>query len=109
MKAQDQVRASTTRKAIILLAIVVTAIAAGVYFGKFYFVQELLLFVCIAAIVAFFVANLMLLGVLLHAAAQSILQFTRKENPVIAAQAEVPAEPQPGSVRFAENLPQELT
>jgi hypothetical protein len=109
MKAQDQVRASTTRKAIIVLAIVVTAISAGVYFWKFYFVQELLLFLCVAAIVAFFVANLMMLGVLLRVAAQTILHLARKANPALAAHAEVHAEPQPGSARFAENLPQELT
>ncbi len=79
----DQVRASGARRAITLLVIVVLGIAAGVFFGKFYFVRALLLFVCIAALVAFFAANLMVVGILFHAAGQSILQSVRKAKPVV--------------------------
>jgi hypothetical protein len=81
---QEQVRASGARRAIMLPVIVALGIAAGVFFGKLYFVRELVLFVCITAIVALFAANLGVLGILFHAAGQSILQSVRKAKPAAA-------------------------
>ena len=75
---QEQVRASGSRRAIGPLAIVVLGIVASVFFRQFYFVRELALFVGIAAILAVFVGNLMVLGILFNAAGQSILQAVGK-------------------------------
>ena len=101
VKVQDQVqakekRASGARRAITLLAIVVLSIAVGVFLGRFYFVRELLLFVAIAALLTFFGANLVMLGILFHAAGRSILQSVRKAKPGIAAQEEANTEQQAG-------------
>ena len=95
MKVQEQVRASGTRRAITLLVFVVLSISAGVFFGRFYFVRELVLFVCVAVGVAFLAGNLVVLGILCHAAGQSILQSVRKGKPV-AAQEKANAERQAG-------------
>jgi len=81
---QEQVQARGARRAITLLVIVVLGIVAGVFFGQFYFVHELVLFVCIVVIVAFFAVNLMVLGVLFHLAGQSIFHSVRKAKPVAA-------------------------
>ena len=91
MKVQEQVRASGARRAITLQVIVVLGVAAGVFFGKSYFARELVLFVCIAAIVALFAGNLVVLGILFHLGGQSILQSVRKAKPA-AAQDKVNAE-----------------
>jgi len=102
VKVQDQLqakekRASGARRAITLLAIVVLSIAAGVFLGRFYFVRELLLFVAIAALLTFFGANLVVLGILFHAAGRSILQSVRKATkPGIATQEEANTERQAG-------------
>ena len=101
MKVQDQVRengqrVSGARKGITLLAIVALSIAAGVFFGKFYFVRELLLFVIIAAFLVFFGANVALLGILCHAAGRSILNSLRKAKAGITAQGEADVEGQAG-------------
>jgi hypothetical protein len=101
VKVQDQVqakekRASGARRAITLLAIVVLSIAAGVFLGRFYFVRELLLFVAIAALLTFFGANLVMLGILFHAAGRSILQSVQKAKPGIATQEEANTERQTG-------------
>jgi hypothetical protein len=66
--------------------IVLLGIAAGVFFGGFYFVHELVLFVAIAAILTFFGANLVVLGIVFHAAGRSILQSVQKAKPGITAQ-----------------------
>jgi hypothetical protein len=86
LKVQEQVRAGGARRAITLLVIVVLGlgIAAIAFFGMAHFVRELVLVVCIAAIVAFFTANLLVLGILFHAAGQSILQSVRKAKPATA-------------------------
>jgi len=101
VKVQDQVqakerRASGARRAITLLAIVVLSIPAGVFLGGFYFVRELLLFVAIAALLTFFGANLVVLGILFHAAGRSILQYVHKVKPGIATQEEANTERQAG-------------
>ena len=101
VKVQDQLqakekRASGARRAITLLAIVVLSIAAGVFLGRFYFVRELLLFVAIAALLTFFGANLVMLGILFHAAGRSILQSVQKAKPGIATQEEANTERQAG-------------
>ena len=101
MKVQDQgrakeKRASGARRASTLLAIVVLSIAAGVFLGSFYFVREFLLVVAIAALLTFFGANLVVLGILFHAAGRNILQYVRKVKPGIAAQEEAITERQAG-------------
>jgi hypothetical protein len=101
VKVQHQVRrngqrASGARRAITSLAIVALSIAAGVFFGKFYFVRELLLFVIIAAFLVFFGATVALLGILCHAAGRRIFQFVRRAKPEIAAQGEANVEGQAG-------------
>jgi hypothetical protein len=93
VKVQEQVRTSGTRRVIVLLVVVVLGIGAGVFFGKFYFVRELFLFVAIAALLAFFAANLLVLGIVFQTAGRSIVQSVRnrRAKPV----AEVNAERQP--------------
>jgi hypothetical protein len=95
LKAQEQVRAKGARRAITLLVIVVLGIVAGVFFGQFYFVHELVLFVSIATIVAFFAVHLMVLGILFHLTGQSIFHSVRKAKPV-AAREKANAERQAG-------------
>jgi len=103
VKARDQVRAkekgaSGARRATTLFAVVVLSVAAGIFLGKFYFVHELVLFVAIAAFVAFFAANLLVLGILCHAAGQSILHSVRKAKTRAAAQEETNSERQVGPI-----------
>jgi hypothetical protein len=68
---------------------VVLGIAAGVFFGKSYFVHELVLFVALAAILTFLGANLVVLGIVFHIAGRTILQSVQKAKRGITAQ-EVP-------------------
>jgi hypothetical protein len=94
LEVQDRARAkeklaSGSRRAIVWVPIVALGIATGIFFGRFYFVHELVLFVAIAAILAFFVANLVVLGIVFRAAGRSILRSVRKAKPGITAQ-EVP-------------------
>jgi hypothetical protein len=93
VKVQEQVRTSGVRRAIVLLVVVALAIGAGVFFGRFYFVRELLLFVVIAALLAFFVANLVVLGLVFQTAGRSIVQSVRNRR--AKAVAVVTAERQP--------------
>jgi hypothetical protein len=80
-------RASGAKKAFTLLVAVVLAISVYVLLQEVYFVRELLLFVACAALLAFFAANLVLLGILFHAAGRSVAQCLRK--PRMAPQEEV--------------------
>jgi hypothetical protein len=94
MEVQDRARAkeklaSGPSRAIVWPAIAVLGIVAGVFFGRFYFVHELVLFVAIAAILTFFGANLVVLGIVFHAAGRSLLQSVQKAKPGLTAQ-EVP-------------------
>jgi hypothetical protein len=73
---------------------VVLGLAAGIFFGRFYFVRELVLLLILAMFLAFLVGNLVVLGILCRAAGQSILQSIRKAKPEIAAQVEANPEPQ---------------
>ncbi|MGB9421891.1 MAG: hypothetical protein WBR26_22670 [Candidatus Acidiferrum sp.] len=103
MKNQDQVQAtkkgtSGPRKAITLFIVAVLGIAVGIFFGHFYFVHELVLFVAIAALLAVFAANLLVLGILFRAAGQSILLAVRKAKPRVAAQEETNSERQVGPI-----------
>jgi hypothetical protein len=103
VKVLGQLRAkekgtSGAKKAIALLTIVVLGLVAGIFFGGFYLVHELVLFVCIAALLALFSANLLVLGILLHAAGQGILQSLRKSKPTIAAYEVAKSEHEDGSL-----------
>ena len=71
-------RASGAKKAFTLLVAVVLAISVYVLLQEVFFVRELLLLVACAARLAFFAANLVLLGILFHAAGRSIAQCFRK-------------------------------
>jgi len=94
MKDKKELDNSTGASVKITLQVVgVLGIAAGVFFGRPYFFRELVLLVCIAAIVALFAANLVVLGILFLGAGQSILQPARAAKPA-AAQEKVNAERQ---------------
>jgi len=96
VRVQEQGRTSGVKRAITVLVILLLGIGAGVFFGRFYFVQESLLLVCIAALLVFFTANLVVLGILFQAAGRSVVQAVRDQRTKrIAARAEAGAGRQP--------------
>jgi hypothetical protein len=64
-----------------LPAIVSLSIAAGVFFGKRYFVQELFFFVGLTALLVFIGANVVVIGFLFHKAVQSVSRSVRTAKP----------------------------
>ena len=82
MKVGTQVRvnkpATGAKKAFVLHMRLLLVTMAFVISLETYFLRELLLFVACAALLVFFAANLALLGVLFHAAAQGLLQSLRQ-------------------------------
>lgn len=96
VRVQEQGLTRGAKRAITVLMILLLGIGAGVFFGRFYFVQEFLLFVCIAALLAFFTANLVVLGILFQAAERSAVQAVRdRRMKRVAARAEASAGRQP--------------
>ena len=94
MKLESQVRvkesqASEAQKVLIVLAAALLAALVYVLFQQVYLLRELLLSVACAALLVFFAATLALLGILFHAAGQSILQSIRKATPRIAQPAKL--------------------
>ena len=62
-----------------------------VLFEKLYLVRELLLFVTCAAVLAFFVANCVLLGLMVQSAARTIFRHAQKAKLRNASQEQVTA------------------
>ena len=94
---QDQIcgtqkNQGNTGKPLFRLAIILGSISLCVLFQRFYLVGELLVFVACAALLAFFVANLVILGILLQAAGRSIWRSVRKTRPGIPSREQVPVE-----------------
>lgn len=90
----EEKRASGLRRWTVWFAVGVLGIAVGVFFGKFYFVREFLLFVATTAILAVFGANLAVLVIVLHAAWRSILQSVQSAKPGTVADEKAKAERQ---------------
>jgi hypothetical protein len=86
------------RRAVKLLTIVTLGITAGLFSGGSYFLREIVLFVGVAALLAFFAANLIVLGILLQAAGRGVAHSLRRPKPVIAAYAEAKSENTAGSL-----------
>ena len=68
---------SARKRAFTLLIAALAGLTACTLFLDVYLLRELLLFVAVAALLVFFVANLALLGVLFHAAGRSVLNAIR--------------------------------
>ena len=68
---------SARKRAFTLLIAALAGLTACTLFLDVYLLRELLLFVAVAALLVFFVANLALLGVLFHAAGRSVLNAVR--------------------------------
>jgi hypothetical protein len=66
-----------------LPVVVALGIGAGIFFGKVFFLRELLLFIAIVVLLALFAANLLVLGIVFQTAGRSILQFVRAANPAV--------------------------
>ncbi len=102
MKAQDQVHAkekrAVSRKTILILAIVVLGLLAGVIFGEFYFVRGFVLVLIIGTFLVFLGAHLAVIGILCRASLETFLQSLRNPNPRTSAQTEPSRERQPASV-----------
>lgn len=77
-------QARDAKKTFIVLAGVLLATSVYVRVQQLYLLRELLLVVACAAILVFFAANLAALGILFHAAGQSIRRSIRKAAPRIA-------------------------
>jgi hypothetical protein len=90
--------AGGARRAVKLLTIVALGITAGLFSGGSYFVREIVLFVGVAALLAVFAANLLVLGILLQAAGRGVALSIRKPKRVIAVYAEAKSENTPGSL-----------
>ena len=89
-----QKQGNRARRPIALLTIAALGMVAGGFFGKVYLVQELLVVVALTALVVFFAANLVVLGILFHAIGKSILHSIRNAGQTLAqkkANAEQPA------------------
>ena len=73
----------TERRRLTVIAIALPGIAVSVLFERFYFVREWLLFLVFAALLVFLIANLALLGILVHAAVRRVLHLLRRVKPEI--------------------------
>ena len=95
MKVRGQMdvgrRASRTGSVLVLLAVTLPGIPFCVFFARFYLLREALLFVAFAAFLAFFVATLVLLGILVYSAGRTALLSLKKARSRIVSQPELGA------------------
>jgi len=84
-------RTSRTGSVLVLLAITLSGIPVCVFFARFYLLREALLFLAIAAFLAFFVATLVLLGILVCSAGRTALLSLKKAKSRIFSQPELGA------------------
>jgi len=80
-------RTGGKRRSLTKLVAILSGTGAFVLLERLYFVRELLLFVALAVLLVFLAANVALLGLLVHAAMQSMFRSVRMAKARLVSQA----------------------
>ena len=79
-------RGDRKRRSLTKLATILSGSVAFVLLERFYFMRELLLFVALAAVLVFFAGSVAVLGILAHAAVQSMFRSVRMAKARVVSQ-----------------------